>query len=221
MKNKYLLFFTFFSIFIISCSNKEVQLPLIKSDGLSNVDNHSSIWLFFEKNGNDTIAVLNKNNKIINTNWILNIDKRLTMKSVTPFLIEMQNLKNKRSMHKKEGTYLYLSYANTKSNNISLIEFKPVNLIQSSDRFIDNENQEQKLEIDLQKENIFIDQVKTEWNQMEQILLDFNQKDSLQTSKILLKYNENISYQKYLESKTILSKINMAIDSTEYIYSLK
>lgn len=80
MKKKYFLIIAFFSIIFMSCSKKSVQLPLIDSDGISDIYNHSSIWLFFEENENDTLAVLNKNNKVINTQWIFNIDRRLTMK---------------------------------------------------------------------------------------------------------------------------------------------
>lgn len=221
MKSYHLLYFTIFLTLILSCSKKEVQLPLIELDGLTEVTNHSSIWLFFEENGKDTLAVLNKNNKIINTNWILNIDKRLTMKSVAPYLIEMQFQKIKPSMHKKEGTYLYFSFANLKSNNFYLIEFKPTNIIQTSDQLKKHNHQEQLIEIDIQKENIFINNIKTEWDQLEQKLRDHKKKDSLNNFKIFLKYNENISYQEYLNTKTVLSKINIAIDSTEYIYSLK
>lgn len=221
MRNKYLIYIISFLFLITSCSKKDLQLPLIDSDGLSEIYNHSSIWLFFEKNEKDTLAVLNKNNKIINTHWLLNIDRRLTMKYVVPALSEMQKAKYKPSMHGKEGTFIYFAYANTKSNNISLIEFKPTNFILSEKQIKDIVNDNQIIKINLQKNKILINNILTDLDHVKNILKDYKNKDSLNKSRIFLKYNEGISYQKYLQTKMILSKINMAIDSTENIYSIK
>ncbi len=221
MRNKYLIYIISFLFLITSCSKKDIQLPLIDSDGLSEIYNHSSIWLFFEKNEKDTLAVLNKNNKIINTHWLLNIDRRLTMKYVVPALSEMQKAKYKPSMHGKEGTFIYFAYANTKSNNISLIEFKPTNFILSEKKIKDIVNDDQIIKINLQKNKILINNILTDLDHVKNILKDYKNKDSLNNSRIFLKYNEGISYQKYLQTKMILSKINMAIDSTENIYSIK
>lgn len=221
MRNKYLIYIISFLFLITSCSKKHIQLPLIDFDGLSEIHNHSSIWLFFEKNKKDTLAVLNKNNKIINTHWLLNIDRRLTMKYVVPALSEMQKAKYKPSLHGKEGTFIYFAYANTKSNNISLIEFKPTNFIISEKQIKDIVNDDQIIKINLQKDNILINNVLTDLDHVKNILKEYKNKDSLNNSRIFLKYNEGISYQKYLQTKMILSKINMAIDSTENIYSIK
>lgn len=221
MRINYFIYIFYFLFLTTGCSKKDIQLPLIASDGLSDIYNHSSIWLFFEKNGTDTLAVLNKNNKIINTHWLLNIDKRLTMKHVVPALGEMQKAKHKPSIHRKEGTFIYFAYANTKANNISLIEFKPTNFISTEKEIKDSVIDNQYIKINLQKDNILINNNITDLDHLKNILKDFKKKDSLNNSRIFLNYSENISYQKYLQTKMILSKINMTIDSTENIYSLK
>jgi len=221
MRKYHLLYITLLSLFLFSCSKKDIQLPLIESDGISEIYNHSSIWLFFNQDGKDTLAILNKNNKIINTHWILNIDRRLPMKKVAPILLEMQTLKNKPSMHSKGGTYLYYSFANTKSNKISLFEFKPTNFVLTSNHIIDKIYKYPSIKINLQKDHIFINQTKTNLDQLKNILEDYKNNDTLKNSKITLDYNGNISYQKYLQTKILLSNINIAIDSTENIYSLK
>jgi len=221
MRKYYLLYIILLSLFLFSCSKKDIQLPLIESDGISEIYNHSSIWLFFKEDGKDTLATLNKNNKIINTHWILNIDRRLPMKKVAPILLEMQTLKNKPSMHSKGGTYLYYSFASTKSNKISLFEFKPTNFVLTSNHIIDTIHKSPSIKINLQKDHILINQTTTNLKQLKSILEDYKNKDTLNNSKITLDYNGNISYQKYLQTKMLLSKINIAIDSTENIYSLK
>jgi biopolymer transport protein ExbD len=221
MKNKYLIFFIFLSVIILSCSKKDIQLPLIEADALSDIYNHSSIWIFYKKDAKDTLAVLNKNNKIINTHWILNIDKRLTMKHVTPVLIELQKAKHKPSMHKKEGSNMYFSYANTKSNKISLLEFNPINFQYLKELKLDSTSGTQVIKVYLKKNKILVNKTSSNSNHLKSILENYKKPDSLQSAKIYLGYDENISYQKYLQSKMILSKTNIAIDSTENIYSLK
>ena len=221
MKNNYLLYLLLFLVFLFSCSKQKVRLPLIESDGLSEIYNHSSIWVFFEQNEKDTLAVLNKNNKIINTHWILNIDRRLTMKYVMPILNEIQIAKYKPSMHRKDGTFNYFAYANTKSNNISLIEFKKTNFQSTKESESEHSKDHDNIRINLQKNNIFIDGKDTNWNHIKVFLEDLKINDSLNKAKVFLSYNENITYQKYLQTKMLLSEINIAIDSTENIYSLK
>ncbi len=221
MRNNYLIFFGIFSILFFSCSKKDVQLPLIEADGLSNIYNHSSIWLFYKKDGKDTLAVLNKNNKIINTHWILHIDKRLTMKYVTPILIELQKAKIKPSMHKKEGSNLYYSYANTKSNQISLIEFKPTNFQLSQKQQTDSLGDGQMIKVILKNNKILVNGNSSYMDQLKSMLKNYKEKDSLHSPRISFRYDENISYQKYLQTKMILSETKIAIDSIEYIYSLK
>ena len=221
MRNKYLIFFIFLSVIILSCSKKDIQLPIINADGLSDIYNHSSIWIFYKKEAKDTLAVLNKNNKIINTHWILNIDKRLTMKYITPVLIELQKAKNKPSMHKKEGSNIYFNYANTKSNKLSLIEFKPTNFQFLKELGLDSISDTQVIKVYLKKNKIFVNDKSSDFDYLKGILENYKKKDTLHSSKIFLKYDEDISYQNYLQTKITLSKTNIAIDSTEYIYSLK
>jgi len=221
MRNSYLIFLVLFTFLILSCSKKNIQLPIINTDGLSDIYNHSSIWIFYKKEAKDTLAVLNKNNKIINTNWILNIDKRLTMKYVTPILIELQKAKDKPSMHKKEGSNMYFSYANTKSNKLSLLEFTPINFQFLKELRLDSTSGTQVIKVYLKKNKILVNKTSSNLNHLKSILKNYKNQDSLHSTKIYLGYDENISYQKYLQSKMILSKTNIAIDSTEYIYSLK
>ena len=87
-----------------------MQLPIIEIAGITEIQNHSSIWIFYDEQEGDETAILNKNNKIINTHWIFNIDKRLTMKTVVPHLSAMQENRDKDSMHKKGdmlGNFLF------------------------------------------------------------------------------------------------------------------
>jgi len=222
-KNLYLLIFLFF-IFLNSCTDKKIQLAQIEIEGISKIYNHSSIWIFYEIKDNDTLAILNKNNKILNTHWIFNIDKRLSMKKIVPFLQEMQKNKNKDSMHKKEGMLNYFSYADNLTNKISLIIFNPTKYIDSKKKYqalLKNNTDNKIIELDIKNEVILLDGDKIEAKQLTQKLKNIELKYKSKSIQLILKYNANLNYQNYLYIKALLNNSEIKIDATEYIYSLK
>ena len=67
---------------------------------VSNVVDHSPIYVFFRTKGKDTLAEVNRKNSIISTNWILNIDKRLPLRLVIPEVMKLQEKKRNEVPHK-------------------------------------------------------------------------------------------------------------------------
>ena len=51
---------------------------------VSDVKDHSPIYIFLRSKVKDTLLEVNKKNEIISTNWIFNIDKRLPIRLVIP-----------------------------------------------------------------------------------------------------------------------------------------
>ncbi|MCF6297426.1 MAG: hypothetical protein L3J08_05500 [Flavobacteriaceae bacterium] len=224
MKDKALLYTIILAFFFISCVKKEVQLPIIEIEGIHEIQNHSSIWIFFETDKQDTLAVLNKNNKLLNTHWIYNIDKRLPMHKIVPLLQKMQKNRNKDSMHKKEGMLNYFSYADIASNNVSLIDFNPIKFISSkkeSENSLKNLSENLTLKLEIRENGLILNQLEIKTDQLIQKINNFIINDSLPKPKILLSYNGNISYQNYLSTKAILSKAKIEVNQTEYIFNLK
>jgi NADH dehydrogenase/NADH:ubiquinone oxidoreductase subunit G len=221
-KSSVLVGILFISSFL-SCTNKEVLLPKIEIDGISEIQNHSSIWIFYKVKDNDTMAILNKNNKILNTHWIFNIDRRLTMGQIIPFLTAMQKNKNKDSMHKKEGMLNYFSYANTKDKSISLVNFNPTSYIFSNPEVEEKimEKGIKIIEIDLQNSELYLDNSIIKMNEIMAKIKEIQSKDSLNPIKFIFKYTQNTSYQNYLSVKTYLNATSIPVDSKEYVYSLK
>ena len=84
------------------------------------------IYIFFKKEGKDTIADLNRKSAIISTNWILNIDKRLPLKVVIPQVIKMQEKKRNEKMHQNEESENYYSYADSIGKNLAFLPFTKV-----------------------------------------------------------------------------------------------
>ncbi|ABQ06510.1 hypothetical protein [Flavobacterium johnsoniae] len=121
----------YFSILIIcllfSCGKKEdVLLPKSNISIVKDVQDHSPIYIFFKKEGKDTIADLNRKSAIISTNWILNIDKRLPLKVVIAEVIKMQEKKRNEKMHQNEESENYYSYADSIGKNLAFLPFTKV-----------------------------------------------------------------------------------------------
>lgn len=207
-----------------SCQKKPVQLPVIDIAGLSEIQNHSSIWIFLETEQGETRATLNKNNKILNTHWIFNIDRRLTMNQVIPILTEMQENRNKDSMHKKEGMMNYFSYADNARQKISLTPFPQTSFLVDEKAITDfKKNEEEPCSILLE---IWGDQVKlnNEVLALEDVLSTLKNENSCHPEgkmNILLTYDGKTLYQDYLRAKTYLHSSEINCANKEYVYTVK
>ena len=211
-------------LFFAGCQKKEVQLPLIDIPGISEIQNHSSIWVFTETKNGEIIANLNKGNKILNTHWIYNIDRRLPMKEVVPVLIAMQENKNKDSMHKKEGMKSYFSYADTKSNSISLLLFGQTNFI--SDTEAPNILKELRENTCTAIIELIDDEIKLDGKRQTLTDLKSNLKKAQQCAgeeklRVMLMFDEDTSYQNYLELKVYLHANDIHCESAEYFHTVK
>ncbi|MFC4479308.1 hypothetical protein [Flavobacterium chungangensis] len=122
---KYFILIIAFLLF--SCGKKEdVLLPKSNVTIVKDVQDHSPIYIFFKKEGKDTIADLNRKSAIISTNWMFNIDKRLPLKVVIPQVIKMQDKKRADSAHKNENAENYYSYADSIGKNLAFLPFTKV-----------------------------------------------------------------------------------------------
>ena len=223
MNIKYILYFFFF-VLLVSCNNKNVQLPLIEIDGINEIQNHSSIWVFYKLDKKGTSAVLNKNNKLLNTHWIYNIDRRLTMDKIVPILEEMQANRKKKSMHKVEGMLNYFSYANVLSENISLVKFDSISFIvqERNIEIIPFEGPEKLfIQLEITNDEYLINKKRTDPDQLQYRLDKIISKDTLTHPKIILQYPGDLSYQNYLSVKALLSELRLEVDKNEYIYTIK
>ena len=224
MKLKLVLPLVFYLFLIIGCNKKNVQLPLIEIDGIKEIQNHSSIWVFYKVDKDGTSAVLNKNNKLLNTHWIYNIDRRLTMDKIIPILEEMQANRNKESMHKKEGMLNYFSYANVALENISLLKFDTI-IFMNQEKNIEAPYISNKknliIPLEIGNDMHLIDQKRIDPSELPYRLKKILSKDSLSSTKIILHYPENLTYQNYLSVKAMLSELRLEVDKNEYIYTIK
>lgn len=112
---------------VVSCGNKEdILLPKSNVTIVSDVQDHSPIYIFFRTKGKDTLAEVNRKNSIITTNWILNIDKRLPLRLVIPEVMKLQDKKRNEVAHKNELAENYYSYADSIGKNMAFLPFTKV-----------------------------------------------------------------------------------------------
>ncbi len=212
---KYLKLILFFVI-ISSCTKKDVQLPKLGEKGLTGIFNTSKVWIFYKIENNDTIAVMNKNNKVMNTDLIFNIDKRLSLKKVIPKIHKIQEKLNEKSLHKIEGMKNYYSYADTASKIFSLIDFTKTTYLFKQDEFDKYYNQ---IKNDSTKQTEILNIKKNNLNILMGELESKYKNDTINDISLLLKFDENLTYQNYLFIKTKLVNSKFLIEESEYIYT--
>jgi hypothetical protein len=121
----------YFSLIILflmlSCGNKEeILLPKSNVTIVSDIKDHSPIYIFFRTKGKDTLAEVNRKNSIISTNWIMSIDKRLPLRLVIPEVMKLQEKKRNEVAHKNELAENYYSYADSIGKNMAFLKFTKV-----------------------------------------------------------------------------------------------
>ena len=222
-KMKVLTVLTIVVFITLSCKQKSVQLPTLDVVGIQDtIYNNSKIWIFYNLNGNDAIAELNNNNSVANTHWIFNIDKRLSLKQVIPLIQQLQAKKEKPSMHDNgEITHSYFSYVDTISNKLSLILFDSIKYIRDKSinrEYILTSTKFKHLLIDYKSTDIYVNNVRVKKGGIKDYISKQLDKRIL---KIDLSFEENISYQNYLNIKALLQNIkndSIIISNSEFIY---
>ena len=146
------------------------------------------------------------------------------MNKIAPILEEMQQDRNKDSMHKKEGMSNYFSYANVVSENISLVQFDSIYFLfqERKIKVPPTEKREKStIHLELTNDTYYLDEERINADDLLNKLSNIISKDTLSTQKIILQYPGSLSYQNYLSAKALLSTLVLQVDKNEYIYTIK
>lgn len=109
----------------ISCNNKrELQLPEIEKANITEIQDVSAAYLFYDETQPDSV-LLNRKNLISTTNWLVNVDRRLRLRQAIPHIKFLQS-KKKSSSHKNENAKNYLTCHDLSKNNLGFLEFTDV-----------------------------------------------------------------------------------------------
>ncbi|TWO32598.1 hypothetical protein E1J38_006925 [Seonamhaeicola sediminis] len=219
----------FFLAIVCSCNKKIVELPEISHSDITDIQDVSAAYLFYDETQPDSIE-LNRKNLISTTNWLVNIDKRLILRQVIPHIQFLQD-KKANGAHKNEHAKNYFTCHDTSRNNLGFVEFteiiyhseEPINFIsKTSDiptkyQIILNFSSKEDIEIlhfvNLEKRKTNLVGFK---NYLKNISNSLN-KDI----ELLVGFKETSSFQDYISIKSKLLKLdleNVTISKNEFIY---
>lgn len=123
MKNTLLVFML---ILVVSCGKKKtVLLPEIPHSKINKIHDVSAAYLFYDTKQPDSVE-FNRKNLISTTNWLVNVDKRLTLKQAIPYIQFLQDKRLNAKMHKNENARNYFSCNDTGQHNLGFIDFTKV-----------------------------------------------------------------------------------------------
>ena len=99
-----------------------IELPEINKAQISEIHDISPAFIFYDITQKDSVK-LNRGQLISTTNWLVNVDKRLTLKQAIPHIQFLQNKKRKAKMHKNEHAKNYFTCNDLSKNTLGFIEF--------------------------------------------------------------------------------------------------
>lgn len=217
-------------ISILSCSGKSVQLPETDNASITEIKDVSAAYLFYNKTQKDSVE-LNRKNLISTTNWLINVDKRLTLKQAIPSIMFLQSKKRNAEMHKNEDAKNYFSCSNPDIQNLAFIEFTDVVFHEeSSEKYFSKIS-----DLSFSESNIIINfninnEIEILNPQSKSILLktdiDYWLKDIEEFltlgNTVYLNFHEDLNFQDYITYKSLLLKLNLnntTISNDEFIYN--
>lgn len=225
---KYLLLPLLFLTF--SCNNeKTILLPEIVHADVTEVLDVSPIYIFYDETKTDSLE-LNRANLITSTNWLVNVDKRLTLGQVIPKIIVLQDKKRNAELHKSENSKNYYTCNDISIKNLGFLDFTNViykmNFV-SPNISADYDNPREKRIIidfknasDIKLVSIFNDSIikKTSLELLKEAIEGLPQDASYE---FFLNINDDLDFQDYITFKATLSKVNsskLTINENEFIY---
>ncbi|WP_298896919.1 hypothetical protein [uncultured Psychroserpens sp.] len=233
MKHLYILLI---AVTLFSCGKgKSVLLPEIEHAEITEIHDVSHAYLFYDETQPDSVE-LNRKNLISTTNWLINVDKRLTLEQAIPKIKFLQNKKRNAKMHKNENAKNYYTCNDTSIENLGFLEFTEIHYTEDySASVLSNTSQlfSDRIFIhpEIYKDRKIRSVTFNKSNQPELKLInysDFNdylksiQKNNTKDSLIVyLNFQKDLSFQDYIDFKAATKdiKINgVRIDNREFIY---
>lgn len=213
MKSFYILII---AVFCFNCTNdKALELAEIHHSNITEILDVSPAYLFYNTANTDSLEV-NKRNLISTTNWLVNVDKRLSLKQAIPAIKALQDKKENAS-HKNKNAKNYFTAFNPNSKNLCFLEFtattfrlntkatEHIKTLHDTTAIVDISSEAIRYQNQVYKLNTFINALNTTNNSV----------------KLVLNFDQHITFQDYLQFKDALltiTKTAVLIDRNEFIY---
>jgi len=218
-------------LFFFSCGNEKViQLPEINQSDITEISDVSAAYLFYDETQKDSIE-LNRKNLISTTNWLVNIDKRLTLKQVIPHITFLQEKKS-GSSHKNKNAKNYFTCSDTSRKKLGFIEFTDVIYHEepADEYFAKTSNIPENIRLSIiyhSPENIeitgFTDYLITKKTNPSDLIFELNNLiNHDKKTDIVLNFNQDLNFQNYILLKSIIVNSdlqNVMISNHEFIFN--
>lgn len=218
MKPIYLLVLSFL---LLGCANERVlELPEIENAEITEVLDVSPAYIFYDESQPDS-TLFNRKNLIGTTNWLVNVDRRLSLKQAVPHLLYLQNKRRKASMHKNEAAKNYFTCHNTSSKNLGFIDFTDTSYLAEDLEINDNSNEFCHLIVE-SMDDIMIRSLsnkiyEVDFKNLEATLSEAFKEDP-GLKKLSLWFNENLSFQDYVDIKNSLLPFAKNTSNIEFVF---
>jgi len=218
-------------LLLLNCSNERVvQLPEIETSEITEVRDVSAAYLFYDESYPDS-TLLNRKNLISTTNWLINVDRRLSLKQVIPHIQFLQHKKSSGKLHKNEKARNYYTCNDSSINNLGFIDFTTTTYEDYNPNFIGlgNLNAPPYLKLTIHKDGsvglaeIENDFIKQSWEPITVVNQDAF-KLLLKESNLkflLLTFDEQALFQTYVRYKSYteaLKNEGYLVAKTEYLF---
>ncbi len=207
------------TLFLWSCNNEKViQLPEVQHAKITEILDVSPAYIFYNETQPDSVE-LNRKNLIISTNWLFNVDKRLTLEQAIPKIKFLQDKKRNAKMHKNEAAKNYYTCNDTSIKNLGFIDFTDVNYVEE----INSENNNIITINSLNDIAIHHNDVKLSEVDINNLIiqLENNFSNNEENIVLILHFNKQLKFQDYITVKNRLQNLifeTIVIDNNEYIF---
>jgi len=209
-------------LFVFSCENKKVlHLPEISHSEVTDIKDVSHAYLFYDETQRDSVE-LNRKNLISTTNWLINVDKRLTLKQAIPHLKFLQE-KKQNSSHKNKEAKNYFTCNDTSRQNLGFIEFTDVVYYNDASGY-DVEGSSYYASLSFSNLNdirIVTSDNKVFQSDRSSLIKTINDLFNLNECLIYLEFKDSLTFQEYISIKSMTEKFdseNIIISNNEFIY---
>ncbi|WP_191860409.1 hypothetical protein [Hanstruepera ponticola] len=212
-----ILLFFLLVVFMSCSSEKTIELPEIKQATITEVIDVSAAYLFYDETKPDSIE-LNRKNLISTTNWLVNVDKRLTLNQAVPKIKFIQE-KKRNSSHKNEAAKNYFTCHDLSQNNLGFIEFTDVHYYLDEKPNAEIEIIIEALDkITIKKNNDVDIFFKTNFKTLEKDLASIYPHETI---SVTLSFKKSMTFQQYITIKSKLEELDnskILVDTNEFIY---
>jgi len=229
MKQYYIILLTFL---LLSCGkDKSVLLPEIEHAKITEILDVSPAYIFYNEAQPDSVE-LNRKNLIGTTNWLINVDRRLTLEQAIPKIKFLQNKKRNAELHKNENAKNYYTCNDTSIKNLGFIEFTDVVYQDTSLRdFFKFKERSEKMSVALNVISMNNFSLESSYNEHSTTEIYSNIEDVInkikelfkteQDFKLYLLFHSELSFQEYITIKSRIQSVEaerILIDTNEFIY---